>query len=90
MDYEGDVASLTMWFFKILLSGTSSDCICIMGRLSVLWDSTFISIRVIPNQFNQSFHMIVSESDEAGFVWSTCGHMNSATIWASYTVWLPG
>ena len=23
---------------------------------------------VIPNQFNQSFHMIVSESDEAGFV----------------------
>ena len=25
-------------------------------------------IWVIPNQFNQSFHMIVSESDEAGFV----------------------
>ena len=45
MDYEGDVASLTMWFLKILLSGTSSDCI--MGRLSVLWDSTFISIKVL-------------------------------------------
>ena len=26
------------------------------------------TIWVIPNQFNQSFHMIVSESDEAGFV----------------------
>ena len=34
MDYEGDVASLTRCFLKILLSGTSSDCI--MGRLSVL------------------------------------------------------
>ena len=26
MDYEGDVASLTMRFLKILLSGTSIDC----------------------------------------------------------------
>ena len=37
-------------------------------------------LRVIPNQFNHNFHMIVSESDEAGFVRSTCGHMNSGTI----------
>ena len=34
MDYEGDVASLTMLFLKILLSGTSVECI--MGRLPVL------------------------------------------------------
>ena len=40
MDFERDVALL-----KILRSGTSSDCI--MGHKSVLWDSTFISIKAL-------------------------------------------
>ena len=37
--------SIIIGFLKILLSGTSSDCI--MGRLSVLRDSTFISIKAL-------------------------------------------
>ena len=34
-----------MWFLKILCSGTSSDCI--MGHKSVLWHSTFISMKAL-------------------------------------------
>ena len=45
---------------------------CISWSLDPLYRTILLTkmivYRVIPNQFNQSFHMIVSESDEAGFV----------------------
>ena len=43
----------------------------------------YLPIGVIPNHFNQNFHMTTSELDKTWCVWSTCGKYEKA--WLSLT-----
>ena len=49
-----------------------------------------IIIWVIPNHFNKSSQVTLSELDETWYVSSTCGFMKPDKISHSYVVWLPG
>ena len=47
------------------------------------------AIWVIPNHFNKSLQVTLSELDETWYVSSTCGFMKPHKISHSYVVWLP-
>ena len=59
-----------------------SSCIVLLTQKSVISSCS----RVIPNQFNQSFHVSLSELDGTRLSWSTCCHRKPAAIWASCLV----
>ena len=45
--------------------------------------------RVIPNHFNQSFYMPLSELDETWYVNSTCGFVKPEKVSRLVALWLP-
>ena len=46
-------------------------------------------IWVIPNHFNQSFYMTLSELDETWYVSSTCGFVKPDKVSRLVDLWLP-
>ena len=47
------------------------------------------SLWVIPNHFNQSFYMTLSELDETWYVSSTCGFVKPEKVSRLVALWLP-
>ena len=48
-----------------------------------------LAIWVIPNHFNQSFYMTLSELDETWYVSSTCGFVKPDKVSRLVDLWLP-
>ena len=49
-----------------------------------------VAIWVIPNHFNKSFYMTLSELDETWCISSTCGFMKPDEVSLLFVVWLLG
>ena len=49
----------------------------------------FLVTWVIPNHFNQSFYMTLSEFEETWYVSSTCGFVKPDKVSRLVALWLP-
>ena len=56
---------------------------------NIIGDSSYFCIGVIPNHFNQSFYMTLSELDETWYVSSTCGFVKPDKVSRLVALWLP-
>ena len=69
----------SLWGMAVMGDGETAYCCC--GQAGSTW--------VIPNHFNQSFYMTLSELDETWYVSSTCGFVKPYKVSRLVALWLP-